>query len=192
LNLALIFNAAYAGTKNIYMYAAKASGQNSGWQQRGTWTVPPGAAPVVTADSVTPNTGTGASTVFALQYSDTAGFADLSTTWVWVNATFATSAANSCLVYYNRATNLVWLLNDAGTQWTSGSVPAAGTLENTQCTISLAGSTVQHSGNTLTLNLAMTFTAAYAGTKNIFMYAANATGQSSNWQLRGAWNVPAF
>jgi hypothetical protein len=39
-NLAMTFQAAYAGAKNIYMYGADVSGANTGWQQRGTWTVP--------------------------------------------------------------------------------------------------------------------------------------------------------
>jgi len=40
LNLPMTFQAGYAGAKNIYLYAADASGANSGWQQLGTLTVP--------------------------------------------------------------------------------------------------------------------------------------------------------
>jgi hypothetical protein len=40
LNLAMTFKPAYSGAKNIYMYAGDVSGSNSGWQQRGTLTVP--------------------------------------------------------------------------------------------------------------------------------------------------------
>ena len=40
LNLPLTFQPAYAGAKNIYMYASDVSGSTSGWQQQGTWTVP--------------------------------------------------------------------------------------------------------------------------------------------------------
>jgi hypothetical protein len=39
LTLALSFLPGYTGAKNVYMYAQNASG-NSGWAQRGTWTVP--------------------------------------------------------------------------------------------------------------------------------------------------------
>jgi hypothetical protein len=38
LRLALTF--LRRGTKGIYMYAQDAAGLNTGWQQRGTWTVP--------------------------------------------------------------------------------------------------------------------------------------------------------
>jgi hypothetical protein len=37
--------------------------------------------PTVTADSVTPNAGTGASQTFSLHYSDSGGAADLTTAW---------------------------------------------------------------------------------------------------------------
>jgi FG-GAP-like repeat len=40
LNLPITFKPSFSGTKNIYIYAADVSGTNSGWQQRGTWTVP--------------------------------------------------------------------------------------------------------------------------------------------------------
>ena len=41
------------------------------------------------------------------------------------------------------------------------------------------------SGNTLTLNLAMTFKAAYAGAKNIYMYAADVSGSNTGWHATG-------
>ena len=189
VNLAMTFKPAFSGAKNIYMYAENASGGNSGWHDRGDWTASLPA--VVTADSVTPNSGNGASQTFALQYSDSLGATDLLTTWVWYNATFAPSAANSCMAYYDRPANTVFLLNDAGTAWASGTAGSGGTLQNSQCSIALAGSSATPSGNTLTVNLAMTFKPAFAGAKSVFMYATNALGANSSWQTRGTWTVPA-
>jgi hypothetical protein len=183
----VIFNAAFAGVKNVYMYAAGNSGANSGWQTRGAWTVAGGV--VVTADSATPASGSGAAQTFALQYSDTAGMTDLATMWVWFNATFAPTATNSCLAYYQTSTQTLSLLNDAGTAWMSSTIPNAGTLQNSSCTIQLPVTTVMGTGNTLTLNLAVTFSAAFSGTKNIYMYAAGSSGANSGWQTRGAWTV---
>jgi hypothetical protein len=189
LTLAMTFAPGYNGAKNVYMYAANGSGSASGWQTRGTWTVP-GVVATVTADLVTPASGSGASQSFALQYSDTAGAMDLATTWVWFTATFGSSAANSCLVYYSRGTNTVSLLNDAGTAWIAGTVGAAGTLQNSQCTVALGTSTtVALNGNALTLTLAMTFAPGYSGAKSVFMYAANGSGSASGWQPRGTWTV---
>jgi Zn-dependent metalloprotease len=188
VNLAMTFKAAFGGAKNIYMYAANATGANSGWQDRGDWTVPAVIA-TITANSVTPSSGSGATQTFALQYSDSLGATDLLTTWVWFNATFAPSAANSCLLYYNRPTNTVFLLNDGATAWTSAALGSASTLQNNQCSISLTGSSTTTVGSTLTLSVAMTFTAAFNGAKNVYLYATNGTFDSG-WHDLGDWTVP--
>ncbi len=199
LNLAVSFKT-YAGAKNVYMYASTNGGANSGWQTRGTWTAVAGGAGsgggggasgpgTPTADAVAPATGSGTSQTFALQYSDTGGATDLAQAWVWINATFASSAANSCLAYYDRATNMLNLLNDAATGYVSAAIGSTGTLQSTQCAINLASSTVTISGNTLTLNLAVTFR-TYSGAKNIYLYASTAGGSNSGWQTRGSWTVP--
>jgi hypothetical protein len=159
---------------------------SSGWQQRGTWTVP---AAVVTADSVMPASGTGSSQTFALQYSDTAGATDLATVWVFFTQTFGSGNVSSCMAYYNRAGNTLYLLNDAATVWMPAIIGTGGTLQNTQCAIAMGSTTAVPSGNTLTLNLAMTFKPAYAGAKNVYMFAGNGTA-SSGWQQRGTWTVP--
>ena len=124
-----------------------------------------------------------------MQFSDTAGATALTQGWVWFNATFAASAANSCLVYYDRPTNTLSLLNDAGTTWSSAVIGAATTLQNSQCAVSVGASAKSDSGNTLTLMLAMTFKAPFSGAKNIFMFTTNGV-QNSGWQDRGDWTVP--
>jgi hypothetical protein len=186
LNLAITFRHAFAGAKNIYMYAADVSGSNSGWLQRGTWTVPGMPATV----SVTPNSGQIANQTFALQYSDTAGAANLQTVWVYFNATLTNPASNSCLLYYNVAANLISLAQDSGTAWTTATPGAATTLQNSQCSLNAAGTSVSLNGNTLTLNLAMTFQLSFAGAKNVYMYSADVSGSNSGWLQRGAWTVP--
>ena len=81
------------------MYAADVSGSNSGWLQRGTWTVP-GAVGTPAAVSVTPSSGSGASQSFALQYSDTAGAASLAIGVGVVQRHDRQFRASSCLLYY--------------------------------------------------------------------------------------------
>jgi glucose/arabinose dehydrogenase len=190
VNLAMTFKPAFAGTKNIYMYVANASGMNSGLQTRGTWTAT-GGATVVTADSVTPASGSGTSQLFAARYSDTAGATDIATAVVLFNGTSSTSAANGCVMYLNRPGNTLSLLNDAATTWTTAAIGSAGTLQNSQCTITLgASTTVTTAGNVLTLNLAMTFKPAFTGPKNVLLYGASAGGMDSGLQQRGTWTVP--
>jgi len=194
LNLAMSFKAAYAGARNIYMYAAGSSA-DSGWQSRGTWTVPGSTSsvwsnttPTVTALGVTPSGGTGATQLFALQYSDSLGATDLRSVAVLFSASLGASS-NHCIVNYDRGAGTLYLKNDSGTWWMPASLGGSGTLQNSQCAIALGGSGVSTSGTALTLNLAMSFKAAYAGTKNIYMYAAGSSADSG-WQARGTWTVP--
>jgi glucose/arabinose dehydrogenase len=194
LNLAVTFMPAFSGAKTIFVYGANAAGGNSGWQTRGTWTAtaPPAPAPVtVTADAVSPGSGSGAAQTFALQYSDTAGAMDFDAVWVWVNASFASTTVNTCLAYYTRATNMLWLLNDAATAYMSAPVGSGGLLQNSQCAITPASTSVTLSGTSLTLNLTLTFMPAFSGTKTIFMYGANGAGVNSGWQTRGTWTATA-
>ena len=188
LNLATTFKPAFEGGKNVYLYGANAIGTSSGWHDRGDWTVP-GTAATVTAVSATPSGGSGIAQTFALQYSNTLGAADIAQAWVWISAAFGSNAANSCMVYYNRPSNTLFLLNNAGTAWEPAILGQATTLQNNQCSIDVSGSTAVLSGNTLTLNLDVTFR-QYSGTKQIYMYGSASGGANSGWQTRGSWVVP--
>ena len=187
VNLAMAFSPVFAGGKNTYLYAAGAGGQNSGWVARGNWTVP---AAVLTAVSASPSTGSGTSQSFSLQYSDTAGATDIKTTWAWFATSASASSANSCLMYYERSSDSVYLLNDAGTVWASARRGASTTLQNAQCSIAARTVTATASGNLLTVAFPVTFGAAYLGAKNIFMYALG-SASNTGWQDRGDWTIPA-
>jgi sugar lactone lactonase YvrE len=182
LNLPVTFVAGYFGSKNIYSYAAGTS-LNSGWQTLGTWTVP-----LLSAVSVTPASGNAASQTFTFHYADGVGAADLSTAFIWFNAAF-TSAVNSCFIEFYRPTNTLYLLNDAGSAWTSGIVGSAGVLSNSQCSINTGTATVNLSGNDLTLTLPISFAHAFTGSKSVFSYISGASA-NSGWQTLGSWIVP--
>jgi trimeric autotransporter adhesin len=187
LNLPMTFTAAYAGAKTTFMYAG-GSIANSGWQTMGTWTVPAASGPPSTV-SVAPSSGSGLQQTFALQYADPLGATDLSSVWVWITASFG-PLSNTCLLEYATAANQLYLYNDAGTGWLSpATVGAAGTLNNSQCSINMVSASVTKSGTNLTLNLPVTFTGAYAGAKNTYMYAAGSSA-GSGWQMMGSWSVP--
>ena len=95
------------------------------------------------------------------------------------------------MLYYNAATNQVNLLNDNATAWTTATLGAATTLQNSQCSLNVATATVVSNGNTLTLNVTMTFKPAFAGAKNVYLYAVDVSGSNSGWQQLGAWTVAA-
>jgi hypothetical protein len=183
LNVALTFTSPLP--ENIYLYAAEANetASNSGWLKLGTWGVSAGAPTVV---SVTPNSGSGTAQTFSAVYRDPNGAADLATVRLLFNG--AVSGSHACYVLYYPATNLMYLENDGGTAQLAGIVPgSAGMASNSQCTLSGAGSSYSASGNTATLNVALTFTSKLP--ENIYLYAAeaNLTDSNSGWIKLGTW-----
>jgi hypothetical protein len=141
--------------------------------------------------SVAPNSGSGASQVFAFEYSDTNGYTHLSLVYAGFSSAAYTDA-HSCRGEYVRATNVLYLKNDAGTVFLGPVTPGSvGTLSNSQCTLNAGASSVSGSGNILTLKLALSFTPAFAGTQEIFIYADDRNGQTTaGRQERGTWTVP--
>ncbi len=188
LQVLLRFKPAFGGTKTIYMNAFDIAGLSSGWQSRGTWTVPTvDVAP--TADAVTPNTGSGSARNFSLTYSDGNGYADLDFTYVLFNS--ALNGVNGCFVFYNRPSNSLYLVNDANNVALGPVTPGSGTsAENSQCVLNGAGTVISGIGNTLTVGVSINFKSAFAGPKTVFMNAVDRAGVSSGWQSRGTWTVP--
>jgi hypothetical protein len=72
LNLALTFQPVFTGTWNINISAWDVSGQNSGYQLKGSWTVPSSSQPP-TISSLMPNSGTGLSQTFTMTVSEPDG-----------------------------------------------------------------------------------------------------------------------
>ena len=188
VNVALTFKPAFAGMKTNFMVASDNGGLSSGWQSRGTWTVPAPVPPTAPeAVSVTPASGTGSSQTFRYVFSDANGFGDIASTNIVIQT--AVNGVNACYIY--RSGNQLWLANDAVSTFLGPViVGAAGTQQNSQCIIDAAGSSVMGSGNNLTVNVALTFKPAFAGTKTNFMLAIDNGGLSSGWQARGTWTAP--
>jgi hypothetical protein len=191
LTLAVSFEAAFNGAQDIYGYGQSAEGLNSGFVQLGTYTVfvsSPAQTPQ--AVSVTPSAGTGSSQTFSFVFSDGSGAADISSIFVG----FGTSiwGTNSCFLQLDSTHTLVSLTNDTTSAWmTPITLGSSATTQNSQCTLSGALSSASASGGTLTLNLGLTFPAAFAGAKNIYAYVASAEGLNSSWQTLGTYTVSA-
>jgi hypothetical protein len=136
--------------------------------------------------ALTPASGSaqyGTAQSFAFTFSDAAGTSDIIQAQIGFGSTSTTAG---CMV--NAAPNgTVNLWNDAGSAFSSGTV-GTGVLSNSQCSVNLAASTIGASG-TFLINLSVTFTAAYAGTREIYVTAAGSAGGSSPWTIAGAWNV---
>lgn len=180
VTLSIAFKVAFAGAKTLYMYAEDSSGNNSGFQNRGTYTVS-GTPSVPTATSVTPSSGSGASQTFTAVYSDAAGNSLLTRRLFLINSTLNGAAA--CLVEVDP--NGIFLASDtAGTL--IGPVLSTTSLNNSQCTLSGAGASVAYSGTSTTVVLPLTFKAGFGGSRNIYMYVDDTSGNNSGWQLMGS------
>jgi hypothetical protein len=179
---------AFIGNKNIYMEAIDTkTNLISGWKQLGTWTLP---VPTPVNVSVTPNAGTATSQIFSAVYSDTAGAVRITDARLLINN--AVSFVGSCAVRYTQATNQLFLMNDAGTVWqgpiTAG---AAGTLQNSQCVLNGATSSVTAAGNNLTVNTSFSFKPTFIAAKNQYLQAYDVANHvNSAWSQVGTWTLP--
>ena len=188
LEAALTFSSSFSGPKTIFMNAWDEDGLSSEWQARGTWTpwtTPQNYPPQ--AVSVTPSSGKGASQVFKLLYSDPDGSANITSAETLVNGGLA--QANGCYVRYVAAAKSLWLRNDSDTAWTGPAVlGSTSTLTNSSCTVNAKNSAAVAAGTTLALDLALAFTPAFTGIKNIYLFAVDANSANTGWQQRGTWN----
>ena len=86
---------------------------------------------------------------------------------------------------------MLYLENDMATSWMGGALGSFRILQNSQCSVTLAGTSVSLNGNTLTLRLPISFTAAYSGSwVKTYMSATDVVGASTGWQVRGTWDIP--
>jgi hypothetical protein len=185
LNVTITFKATFTGTKNIFLYAENKFALNSGYQSRGSWALTP--LPPTTV-SASPTGGNARNQVFQLTYSDPSGAGSITATRVLFSP--GLSFANSCAVLYTAATQSLAIVNDNGVGWgPAGKIGTAGTLQNTQCSLNLATSSVSTAGTNLTLSLDLTFKPVFVGTKSIFLYAENRFGKLSGYDNRGSWTL---
>jgi Bacterial Ig-like domain (group 3)/FG-GAP-like repeat len=190
LTLSLSFSNTFVGLKNLYIYAAGLSGQNSGWVKEGTWVSTPNAGPPAVV-SLSPSAGAGSLVTFSAVYSDPNGAADLNEILLQINAT--QSGVNACYIYYQPQGNHLYLANNAGAWITPALTPGVtGSVANSQCELNAGSSSVTASGNNLTLNVALTFSSVVKGSPNLYLYAAGFSGQNSGWVKEGTWTPNPF
>ena len=194
LTLAMTFTSSFAGNKVVYMAAADTGTNNSGWQALGTWAVPGTAPTGPSVVSVTPGHSTLAGQTYTFTFADTKGFADLSVLNVLINNFI--DGRHACYVAYvpTAATTGTLLLvddaGDAGGPFQNLAIPSTSSVQNSQCSISGVGSSSSASGNTLTLNLAISFTPSFAGNRVVYP-AARSNTLSSDWHAMATIAVPS-
>ncbi len=182
----LTFKASLAGAQNLYLQVTDQSGGTSGMTPMGAF--PPVAAGVV------PGAGTGAAQVFRFTFNDPGGWEALGVLNILINR--AIDGRGACYVAFVSSApgaGALYLVDDAGNAggpFAGMTLPGVQTIQNSQCSISGAGSSVSMSGNQVTLTLAVAFKSSFAGNHVIYTAARNVAGFNSGWQGLGTWSVP--
>ena len=155
------------------------------------FTGPPSAGPA--PGSANPAAGSGGTQVFTFTFSDFSGWQHLTVVDVLINN--ALDGRQACYVAFQPTgsnAGSVFLVDDAGDAggpYSGMQLPGTGVVNNSQCTITGAGSSAVTGGDTLTLTLAISFAPGFAGNK-IFYTAAADAASNSGWQPLGTWNIP--
>lgn len=105
--------------------------------------------------AVTPSSGSGSAQVFAFTYTDPNGSQDISGSQIVINST--TSGAGACYILFARGSNQIALGDDAGNPGSLTTLGAPTVLQNSQCSVLASNSSQTFSGNTITLNLFVSF-----------------------------------
>jgi hypothetical protein len=196
VTLSITFPAAFGGNKIAYVAARDQGGDNSNWQALGVWQVPWTAPGAISVTGVTPPRGAataGSNTQFTFTLTDTKGAGDFGIVNVLVNS--AIDGRHACYLAYVASSNMLYLVDDGGDAGGpfAGSMPlngGNGGIQNSQCAVSGAGSTVGSAANTLTLTLNMTFTGAFSGNRVVYVAGRDqAGGNNTGWQAIGTWTV---
>lgn len=91
------------------------------------------------AISVSPASGTGPSQQFTWIVSSPSGYANITQVFPLINT--SASGGSGCYIYYNRASNLLFLADDLATTWNGGFAPgSSSSVSNSYCTIHGNGS----------------------------------------------------
>jgi len=175
------------GIVGTYNAAAAITGVSTASTNFSLTNQPPNGIPGV--GTVSPAFSSGAQQTMTFTFTDTNGFADLNIINVLVAS--ALDGRNACYVAYVRPQNILYLVTDNGADLLGPiTLGATGTVSNTQCTINAAGSSATGSGNSLSMTLNMTFSAAFGGRKLIYSAARDAIAANSGWRSVGTKSVP--
>jgi hypothetical protein len=181
LNLAVTFKSGLQGQQSIYMAVIDNAGLTASWQLMGSWNIPAvvsGPANV----SLSPSSGTGTTQTFTFTAASSGGYRNIAN----VLATFSSGGATCYLNYV--APSTVYINADSGGGWGgSGTLGGSGTIQNAECSLNLAASSLAGSANTLTLNLAVTFKSGLQAQQSIYMAVVDNAGLTAPWQLMGTW-----
>jgi hypothetical protein len=183
ISLAMTFSANLGTSFQIYASVTDMRGLQDSWRTVGAWGIP--ASPPHTG-SVSPSSGTGTMQTFTATFTDPDGYGDISV--VGIEFGRQLSFVGTC--YMNYTSSGLWLMNDAGTAWLQPkALGSPGNLQNSQCAIDLSRSSATGNGTTLSISLAITFTANLGTSLQIYASVADSAGLQDPWRGVGSWIV---
>jgi len=125
---------------------------------------------------------------FTAEYNDADGWTNIKTAYIHVNV--STDKINSFEAYYNRATNKLYLRNDANTSWGTGYSPGTTRiLENSYVRMDCSQTSVSGSGRKMMIRWAVSFKDTFLGVKNIYLYVQDAGGSKAGWTKKGVCTI---
>ena len=184
--VSLSFQPGFTGNDTVYLNAIDTSGNNTGLVAGAAWTatVP---APQPTASSVSPNSGLGSSQTFTFVFSDTQN--PLNITGMGMVFNTSLSYTQACYIIVDRVAGTIALAYDSGLGSNSKPFTSTTPLGNSQCTVGTATLTI--SGLSDILSVAITFTGAFSGAKNIYMFGSESGIYETGWVQMGTYTVAA-
>ncbi|HYW43395.1 MAG TPA: FG-GAP-like repeat-containing protein [Bryobacteraceae bacterium] len=198
LILNVAFKSGFAGNRIQYLAARDVVQTNTNWQAMGVWNVPSSSPPTgtIAVASMSPARGAaaaGTAQTLTVTLSDGKGAADIGIVNILVNNFI--DGRSACYLAYVASGKTLLLVDDAGDAGGpfAGSMVlngSAGSIQNSQCSVSGAGSSVSLTGTVLSLTLNITFKAALTGNRIAFVAGRDTAGlNNTDWQASGTFSV---
>ena len=133
-----------------------------------------------------------AKTTLQAACSDADGNADIRNSYLVLNTTL--SSYRGISLWFDAASNKLYLRNDLNTAWTGGHAPgtAGAVLENSYCRIDCAPTTVARDGNNLRVNWSIEPKESVLGkTLKAWMYVVDAAGATDGWDEMASYVIGA-
>ena len=184
LTLSMVFLGAYTGAKPIWMSAS--NGVTSTWASTGTYTVSD-QLPSVGTFTMPPSAW---NQTFTFHYSDPDGAADFANVQVQINNGF--DPYYYCFLVVDSGGRIYLADDTTGATMDSIVAGQAGNAHNRYCSVDSGGSLLTLEGaNGWKLDLAMSFTPAYSGPRNVSSIAIDRALLNGGWSGLGAYVVPS-
>jgi hypothetical protein len=194
LTLPIDFSGSFVGQRDVSVIALDPQG-SSGWRKRGSYNiVAVSNASEVGVVTMLPESGSGNVKTFTGIFKHTGGVGQLYLGYMLFLRTpniVSYTAKSSCLVEYNRISNGMRLINDAGDDWLGPLIgipvgtPGA-RLTNAQCSLDIGAAKATARQDTMVVEAPVTFHSASPVTMT-FLQAFDVIGRYTGMTQMGTW-----